>query len=66
MQKKTLPPAEKIAISGRSDTAVAMLIQAYFFPLKVISFPIERSEATAKNSVTGNFCSSNTYKYSYN
>ena len=52
------PPAENKARSGFAAIASSAEIIVYFFPLNSISLPIDFSEATGNNSVTGKFLSS--------
>ena len=54
------PPAEKIAMAGLASMASCIPITLYLFPLNSISFPIDFSEATGNNSVTGKFLSAST------
>src|ERR1043165_5010167 len=54
------PPAEKIATTGFLAIASVMPTTLYFFPLNSTSFPIDLSDATGINSVTGKLLSANT------
>src|SRR6201986_3276039 len=49
--REVLPPAEKMATSGRAAIASVALTILYFFPLNVTSLPIDFSEATGISSV---------------
>ena len=55
------PPAEKIAMSGVSSTAVSKPTILYSLPLNKTDFPTLRSDATGISSVTGKFRSSNNF-----
>src|SRR5690606_24926398 len=48
--KEVPPPAEKIAISGFSETACAKPITVYVLSLNLISLPADLSLATNNNS----------------
>ena len=54
------PPAENKAMSGLAFIASSILTTLYVFPLKIISFPIDLSEATGINSSIGKLRSSRT------
>src|SRR5580698_2965419 len=54
------PPAENSATSGFAAIASSALTTLYFFPLYSTSLPIDFSEATGNNSVTGKFLSAST------
>ena len=58
--KEVCPPAENKAMSAFISTAVCMPTTLYFFPPYSISLPIDFSEATGINSVTGKFLSAKT------
>src|SRR5215212_4525346 len=57
---EVLPPAENNAIAGFAAIASSMVTILNFFPLNSTSLPIDLSDATAINSVTGKFLSANT------
>ena len=54
------PPAENNAIAGLAATAASKPMTLSVFPLKGISFPTDRSEATSNNSVIGSLRSAKT------
>ena len=54
---EVFPPAEKSASAGFAAIASFIPTTPYFFPLKLISFPTDLSEATGISSVTGKFLS---------
>ena len=54
------PPALKIAIAGLASIASCILTILYLFPLNSICLPIDFSDATAINSVTGKLRSAKT------
>src|SRR6185437_16229700 len=59
-KSEVFPPAENKAIAGLVAIASSAETTLYFLFLKVTSFPIDFSEATGINSVTGKFLSSST------
>src|SRR6185312_7700576 len=58
--REVLPPAENNATSGFAAIASSAETTLYFLFLKVTSFPMDFSDATGINSVTGKFLSSST------
>src|SRR5579871_1076310 len=54
------PPAENKATSGFAAIASVALTTLNFFPLNSTSLPMDLSEATGNNSVTGKFLSAST------
>src|SRR5690606_37319730 len=59
--KEVSPPAENNAISGRISTAVCKFTTLYFLSLNAISLPIDFSDATGINCVTGKLRSAKTF-----
>ncbi|MNY37526.1 hypothetical protein D3C86_1720950 [compost metagenome] len=62
--KEVPPPAENKATSGFKAIASDGVTTLYFFPLKSISLPLLRSEATGINSETGKLRAANTVNIS--
>ena len=58
--KDVLPPAENNAMAGFALIASCALTTLYFSPLNSISIPIDLSDATGINSVTGKLRSART------